>query len=1351
MVAPPPDNLINPELTENGIKTMEKRFLVDECTRVKQTPKERFWELAQAVARADEKFDPKAKSNETAIAFYQEIATRRFIPASPTLVNGGRPLGQLSSCFVLPLEDTLKSIYGTLGEAAYVQRCGGGVGFDFSPLRPAGDYVHNAGNVAQGPVAALKTYNQALDPIRQGGRNQGAMGILRVDHPDILGFIDCKKQEGGVRNFNISVAITDGFMTAVRNDEKFPLVSPTTRRAVKQVRAREIWNRIVQNAWQNGEPGLIFIDTINRFNTLPGLGKITATNPCGEQPILPYESCNLAAVNLERMVRAGAIDWAQLKKTVQTLTHFMDNAIEINRLPLPQMKEILEANRKIGIGVMGFADMLLRLKIPYASEAAEKMAEEVMSFIWRTARETSARLAEKRGVFPNYEKSIYAQTGPRLRNAAITTIAPTGVTSIIGGTTPGIEPVFGFVTLRKAFYDVNHQGTETLKEVNPVLAEELKKRKLYSEELLEKVYQAGTLQKVPEIPADLKDYFQSMLDISPEWHIRIQAAFQKYVDSAVSKTINFPNSATTNEVERAYILAYELGCKGITVYRDGSRTHQNLVTGNGKDPVPVKAELATTLTPEALKVLEKRALRKNGEGQVTETPEGLWSRIASFVVRGEPDQSGESLKSIRNDFVDIQASLKFLCGGALIHAGQASRTMAKCFVLPIDDSIDSIFDMVRLNVQILRKGGGTGFNLSHIRSSKATVFATQEPAAGPVMFLKAINATMRTITGRGGRKMGAMAILNVNHPDIESFIACKDSSGEVENLNISVGITPGFMEAVEQDKQIDLVEPQTKQSIGQISARKLFDKIAEHAWRSGDPGVIFLENLNAGNTVPGLAALEATNPCGEQPLFPFESCNLGNVVLPRLMREREIDWPELERVVRLGVRFLDDVIDANEYPLQQIREQTLLTRKSGLGVMGFADVLIRMGIPYNSEAAVDLAETLMAFITRVARHESARLGKIRGSFPVFSKSVFVEKYDAMRNATVTTIAPTGSISIIANCTPGIEPLFAIAYRRENMMGGETQEAVHPEFLRIAKEKGFYSDELIKRIQKEGSLQKISGIPEEVKKIFVTAHDIDPDWHIRIQAAFQKYTDNAVSKTINLRESATVEDVKKSYQFAYRQKCKGVTIYRDHSKDEQAYSIGAKTEQKSEGAEKKEGLIFGPGGKIEPRKRPEMTQGTTESIQTGCGPLLVTINEDEAGICEVYVNVGKSGGCSASSAEALGRLISNAFRAGVDPEVVIDQLKGIRCPSPYIENGESVHSCADAIAKVLRNYLNRRESLDLKFVSAKASPLPLPSKPIVHAATDNVVGHNPVCPECGMTVEFSEGCLICRGCGYSKCG
>jgi ribonucleoside-diphosphate reductase alpha chain len=731
-----------------------------------------------------------------------------------------------------------------------------------------------------------------------------------------------------------------------------------------------------------------------------------------------------------------------------------------------------------------------------------------------------------------------------------------------------------------------------------------------------------------------------------------------------------------------------------------------------------------SLTPNALKVLEKRYLKKDEEGKVVETPEELFRRVAKAIASTDLHygKSERDVQSSEEEFYKMTGSLDFLPNSpTLMNAGRRLGQLSACFVLPVEDSMESIFDAVKHTAIIHKSGGGTGFSFSRLRPNGDIVGSTKGVSSGPVSFMTVFDTATEAVKQGGTRRGANMGILRVDHPDILSFITCKDDNKRFNNFNISVAVTDEFMRAVEEDKSYDLINPRTGKVTNSLKARDVFHLIVEHAWKNGEPGIVFIERVNESNPTPHTGRIESTNPCGEQPLLPYESCNLGSINLARMVNteRREVDWNKLRDITWKAVHFLDNVIDINKYPIQKIEEMTKANRKIGLGVMGWADMLIQLGIPYNSESAVKCAEKVMGFIQQEGKNASAAIVQERGVFPNYEGSIYDGKIK-LRNATITTIAPTGTLSIIAGCSSGIEPLFAVSYVKTVMEGTKLIE-VNPFFEKLAKDRGFWSRELMEKIADKGSIQDFDEIPADVKSVFVTAHDITPMEHITTQAAFQKFVDNAVSKTVNFPHNATPKDVEEVYLLAYKLGCKGVTVYRDGSRDEQVLTKGTKAEQPAESRQK-----------IVPRKRPDMMKGATRFMKTGCGNLYVTINEDEEGhLFELFTSMGKAGGCAASQSEAIGRLVSLAFRSNIEPEEVINQLKGISCHSPTWYDGGRILSCSDAIARSLERYHEKGRK--------------------GNGDEHKVIMLMGACPECGGAIEHEGGCAVCHNCGFTKCG
>lgn len=751
----------------------------------------------------------------------------------------------------------------------------------------------------------------------------------------------------------------------------------------------------------------------------------------------------------------------------------------------------------------------------------------------------------------------------------------------------------------------------------------------------------------------------------------------------------------------------------------------------------------TALTENAIKVLERRYLTKNEDGKTVESPSQLFRRVARNISQADAFyQPNTDLQKVEDEFYQMMVSLEFLPNSpTLMNAGRELQQLSACFVLPIEDSMDSIFETVKDTAMIHKSGGGTGFSFSRLRPAGSRVKSTSGVSSGPVSFMKVFDAATESVKQGGTRRGANMGILRVDHPDILDFIACKAEGTAFTNFNISVAVTDDFMKALMEKGEYETIDPYRRMPAGKLKAAEVMDKIVHYAWRNGDPGIVFIDRINRDNPTPNVGQMESTNPCGEQPLLPYESCNLGSINLPKFVRDGEIDWVDLERVIHSSVHFLDNVIDMNRYPIQKIETMTKANRKIGLGVMGFADMLIMLGVPYNSEEAVDTAEKLMHFVNAESKKASSKLAETRGAFPNFSGSIWDRKgQPKLRNATTTTIAPTGTISILAGVSSGIEPLFAVSYIR-TVMDNDKLVEVHPIFEQMATDRGFYSAELMKEIAMRGSVHGLKEVPEDVQKSFVTSHEITPEWHIRMQSAFQKHTDNAVSKTVNFENNATEDDVRNAYMLSYSLGCKGVTIYRDGSREGQVLSTG-KT-----GAKKEETIAAQAAAaeahKLQPKPRPNMVSGCTQRLTTGCGKIYVTVNSDEQGNpFEMFVQIGKAGGCAASQTESIGRLVSLALRSGIDANELHKQLIGVSCHQPAWDSGSKVLSCADAIGKALGRFIRK----DFSGTNPKKGYDGGNGNSGVVDTTISIGA----CPDCGGSLEYAEGCMTCRGCGYSKC-
>jgi ribonucleoside-diphosphate reductase alpha chain len=744
-------------------------------------------------------------------------------------------------------------------------------------------------------------------------------------------------------------------------------------------------------------------------------------------------------------------------------------------------------------------------------------------------------------------------------------------------------------------------------------------------------------------------------------------------------------------------------------------------------------------TPNAVKVMEERYLRKEN-GQALESAEGMFKRVAMAIAKAESywGTSAAEVEGVAAQFYDQMIRGQFMPNSpTLMNAGKENGLQySACYVLPIEDSIRGIFDAIKNAAVIHQSGGGTGFSFSRLRAKGSLVSTTQGEASGPVSFLKVFDAATNSIKQGGTRRGANMAILNYNHPDIMEFVLCKRKR-QITNFNISVAVTEEFMQAVSTGKEYNLISPHSGKAVGRLNAREVFDEIVESAWQTGDPGLVFIDRMNQGpsNPVPKMGPVEATNPCGEQPLYPNEACNLGSLNLLSFVNKKTgkwgIDWEELEQAVRVTVRFLDDVIEVNPYPLPEIDAAVKANRRIGLGVMGWAHLLFRLGIPYHSEEALALGRKIMGFINSVGHHESENLAEVRGPFPNWSDSIY-RNSRPLRNSTVTTIAPTGTISIIAGCSSGIEPVFALAFR--HVSGERKLTFVDPVFEAIAKERGFYSPALMDRISEQGNIDGVDEVHSDLRDVFQASHQISPEWHIRMQGAFQEYTDNAVSKTINLPNSAARDDVKKAYQLAYQVGCLGITVFRDGCLEEQVLNVGTSAKPKTAS------LAASAGEEVKKVKpRPYKRVGVTLSKETPLGTVHITMNDDEEGPAEVFMTIGKAGSDIMAMAESLGRSISLYLRTPsylsryekVQEEV--EQLRGIGGARSVGFGEARISSLADAIARAMEEHWIKS-----------------PNNGNGHGKGGSFRLTGNLCPKCGVQMAREEGCQKCYSCGYSEC-
>ncbi|MEK6612867.1 MAG: vitamin B12-dependent ribonucleotide reductase [Gemmatimonadota bacterium] len=829
-------------------------------------------------------------------------------------------------------------------------------------------------------------------------------------------------------------------------------------------------------------------------------------------------------------------------------------------------------------------------------------------------------------------------------------------------------------------------------------------------------------------------------------------------------------------------------------------------------PLPVNPPASPdTLSANARTVLEKRYLVKDKSGKPVETPEDMFWRVATVVAEADRRYGAteQEVYGTAVAFYELMTQRRFEPNSpTLMNAGRPLGQLSACFVLPVADALsnghDGIYDTLRSMALIHQSGGGTGFSFSRLRPGGSMVRSTTGVASGPVSFMKLYDASTEAVKQGGTRRGANMGILRVDHPDVLDFIACKEDLTQVVNFNISVGITRKFMDALHADGEYELIDPATRKVVTSLRARDVWDKMILGAWRTGEPGVFFIDEANKYNPVPHLGEYEATNPCGEQPLLSYDVCNLGSVNIGIYADNGSMDWESFRTDIRLSTHFLDNIIDVNKYPLPEIDQLSKRIRRIGLGVMGFADALVRLGIRYDSSEGVEFGRRVMEFLDVESKVQSEAMAKSRGAFPEWSQSIWgpdetcardaegnrVRAMQMLRNCNVTTVAPTGTISIIAGCSSGLEPLFAVAFMRNQ--AGVMMPDVNEDFVAMAKAGGWYSDELMERIAKTGTINHPE-VPAKMKEIFRTANEIPAEWHIQMQAAFQKHCDSAISKTTNFSHTATVEDVQTIYEMAYELNCKGVTVYRDGSRDGQVLSTGATAgaaaTRKGEGAtvgekadflervaelehenERLKKILFDVEAenlnRRQKRSRPDKLRGTTIRRETPLGVMFVNVTEDEKGQpFEVFINLGKAGGSAMADAEALGRMISLALRSGIPLMEIHKQLRGISSDRAVGLGPNKVLSMPDAVGQALYLWWQDKQGVQQELLatptveSSMPTPLFTVSVPVASGADQGQLERNSrdtgefigSCPDCGSQLEFAEGCVKCHVCGFSECG
>ena len=1176
-------NKRNGELTDNARVVLKRRYLSkDREGNVLEDPEGMFRRVAQNLSQSDLEYGATDEERQaTEDAFYLVMSRLEFLPNSPTLMNAGRELQQLSACFVLPVEDSLDSIFTKVKQTALIHKSGGGTGFAFSRLRPEGDVVGSTGGVASGPVSFINAFDAATDVVKQGGTRRGAnMGILHVTHPDILSFITSKEDGQHLSNFNISVAVNEDFMRRVEHDQTYDLVNPRTGQIVGQLNAREVFERMTELAWRTGDPGIVFLDRINRDNPNPQLGDIESTNPCvtGDTWVQtsggPRQVAELVGVPFDAMVdgQAYGTDARGFFRTGR--------------------KPVLLVSTKEGNTLRVTADHPVRrvtVKTRYRTE-----------YVWTEAGELKAgdeiQLHDHWG--GHHWPGAYAESDGYLMGLLV--------------------------------------GDGTLKQDKAVLSAWPGQR---------------TANCEPQRPGSLAVMTEAL-------------------------------SATQTLPQRSDFAGWS-AVAGRGEYRMSLAAVQTLAFELGMAP---------------------------GEKGITPAMERASSEFYIGFLRGFFDadgtvagsqQKGVSIRLAQSDLGRLESVQRML-----LRLGIASR-----------------------------------------------IYRERRPFGHRML-----------PDGHGGRREYATKSQH-------ELVISGENIARFDEL-------VGFADSEKRGKLTDLPSDYKRGLNRERFTATVTDVIAD-----GHEDVFDV-------AVPGVNAFDANgfyvHNCGEQPLLPYESCNLGSLNLARMVqydgKDVAINWERMSEVIKTAVHMLDSVIDMNDYPIDEIADMSRRTRRIGLGVMGWSDLLIQLGVRYDSDEALELAEQVMEFIQRETYRASEELCENRGTFPEWERSAYNRgpNPQRMRNSAPVTIAPTGTISIIAGASSGIEPLFALSFVR-NVMDRTRLVEGNSYFEAVARNEGFYSEELMEQLAGVGSLEDLE-VPGWVKNVFRVSHDIDPRWHVKMQGAFQKYTDNAVSKTINFPHDATVADVAEAYQSAYALGCKGITVYRDGSKAEQVLSTGATGETSESSGAPSVVEIEVPGPRV-PRERPRQTRGITERVRTGHGNMYVTVNLDGDGKpFEVFGTMGKAGGCDAALLEAVSRLVSLALRAGIDTSEVTRQLSGITC-CPAWDDGTLVRSGPDAVAIVLDNLTGGTGSesgapdgvqltLPTGFPGYGGDGVDvrdlLPPGTIVGGAGSrspeggNGNGHGysaphgaeltyaQRCPECNGGVVNQEGCLACYSCGWNKC-
>ncbi len=1352
-------------LSPNALRVLEKRyFLKDSEGRIIETPAKLFRRVAHNLAQADRLYDPAADLRVTEEKFYQLMAGMEFLPNSPTLMNAGAGADlSLSACFVLPVGDSLREIFDALKWQALIHQAGGGTGFSFSRLRPAGDMVKSTQGVASGPVSFMKIFDAATDQIKQGGRRRGAnMGILRVDHPDIGEFITCKEDVHEITNFNISVAVTDRFMEAVRKGEKYDLINPRTGKVVKQLDARTVFDKIAHQAWRNGEPGLFFIDITNRTNPCPNIGEFEATNPCVAGDTIVMTDRGPMAVK------------------------------DLHHLAAGEPVKVATDDRTVG----GDAKVTLR--------EAQGVYKTGIKTIWRLTTRAGFRLRA------TYDHRILTPRGwvelgmlRRGDNILVQPLAtPTPWAAAPAETVEAIPLAADGGRVTFPFEDevvaVEKWGKEVVYDIAEPMTHSFIANGIVVHNCVVGDSMISTERGLMTIAEMARRYPRGGISIVTDRRVSARVVSESNGLLMVS--------TEQDQAEGGTRLGLITGawCSGV-------KPVWKLVTDSGFEIQATEDhKFFTTEGKVAVRDLKvgDRLLIQSGEGRFPED-RALPFKPANIYV-------GENGKTTRLNLPsewsrELGLVLGWLVGDGWIRCGDKNCRVG--FTFSQDDApMFSVLKRVLNNwygspIAGVKRENGV-YHLSYhskffvdffvqlgakpVDSAQKEVPASifQAPRDAVVAFLQALftadgtvrdhpdcNSSGIALTSKSLKllkgvqllllNLGMRArILNRSRPPRTGLFSYVNKEGERRTYGSDGVLYELFMFGEARDRfrrEIGFLDEKQAHlnSVRHLTFRKTVfeDRLVEKTFVGEREVYDLTEPASHSMVASGLAMTQ----CGEQPLLAFESCNLGSIVLDKHMKRVgkawEMDWGHLERSVRSCVHLLDNIIDMNNFPIPQIEELTKATRKIGLGVMGFARVLFKLGVAYDSPEGVEWGRRIMQFINDKSMDESQRLAEKRGVYPAWKGSMHEKMGRRMRNSYVTTVAPTGTICMIADTSGGCEPEFSLIWYK-NVMDGDHLPYMLDHFMDVAREEGFWSEDLVEKIlANHGSCRGLKEVPERWQRAFATSHDITPEWHVRMQAAFQESCSAAVSKTINLPHEATVEDVKKAYLMAYDLGCKGITVYRDSSRPEQVLNVGvdAKRAEVLEATEEKGGVVeVKVPPVIKPRPRPDVVTGRTQRIRTGYGNLFVTVNEDEFGLVEVFAQIGRGGGYTASFTEAVARLISICLRSGVPVEEIIKQLEGIRSPRLAWDHQEAIFSVPDALAKALRRHVSGQVQGQLPSVES------FEEKPQVRTDTERDkevrddteaivrAGFNPECPECGQPLIFEESCVRCRSCGYSEC-